>query len=351
MIWKLAPLVLLAALALVPAAEEPKSPFFNEKDLTGWHNSNCAADTFFVKNKELITTGKPIGILHTDKQYENFELEVEWMHINKKEVGNSGIFLWCDSLPAVGSPFTRGIEVQVLVNYPDVGWATNHGDIFSIWGAKCKPDRPHPKGYERCLPSENRAKGGGEWNHYKIVANDGTIKLSVNGKEVSGVSACSPRKGYIAIESEGAECHYRNFKFKELPSTNPKRADVATERKGHVSLFDHVSLGKWRCKKGTWVVEGEILTCKGDDDISIEIEPKKYEVLFDWKLPAKSTGKCEVRIGDESRFAEQVKGVKLGEWNRAVFEFNEQGPGTALKFMPTEGLQLRNIYIRESKGK
>ena len=187
MIWKLAPLVLLASLALVPAAEEPKpAPFFNEKDLTGWHNSNCAADTFSVKDKELITTGKPIGILHTDKQYENFELEVEWMHINKKEVGNSGIFLWCDSLPAVGTPFTRGIEVQVLVNYPDVGWATNHGDIFSIWGAKCKPDRPHPKGYERCLPSENRAKGGGEWNHYKIVANDGTIKLSVNGKEVSG---------------------------------------------------------------------------------------------------------------------------------------------------------------------
>ena len=146
MFWKLSPLLLFAGFALVPAAaEEPKAaPFFNEKDLTGWHNSNCAADTYFVKDKELITSGKPIGILHTDKQYENFELEVEWMHVNKKEIGNSGIFIWCDSLPAIGTPFTRGIEVQVLVNYPDVGWATNHGDLFSIWGAKCKPDRPPP---------------------------------------------------------------------------------------------------------------------------------------------------------------------------------------------------------------
>ena len=351
MFWKLSPLLLFAGFALVPAAaEEPKAaPFFNEKDLTGWHNSNCAADTYFVKDKELITSGKPIGILHTDKQYENFELEVEWMHVNKKEIGNSGIFIWCDALPAVGTPFTRGIEVQVLVNYPDVGWATNHGDLFSIWGAKCKPDRPHPKGYERCLPSENRAKGGGEWNHYKIVANDGSIKLSVNGKEVSGVSECKPRKGYIAIESEGAECHFRDFKFKELPSTNPKPEEIATARIGHVSLFDHVNLKPWNCKEGTWVVAGETLTCKGGDDLSRKIESKKCEVLFDWKLPAKSAAKCEVRIGDDARFAEQAKGAKIGEWNRAVFEFDPQGPGVALKFLPAEGLQLRNLYLRELK--
>ena len=351
MVWKLSPLLMFAGFAFVPAAaEEPKAaPFFNGKDLTGWHNSNCAADTYFVKDTELITSGKPIGILHTDRQYENFELEVEWMHINRKEVGNSGIFVWCDSLPAVGTPFTRGIEVQVLVNYPDVGWATNHGDIFSIWGAKCIPDRPHPKGYERCLPSENRAKGGGEWNHYKIVANDGSIKLSVNGKEVSGVSACKPRKGYIAIESEGAECHFRNFKFKELPSMNPKPEEIATARAGHVSLFDHVNLKPWKCKEGTWVVAGETLTCKGGDDLSRKIESKKCEVLFDWKLPAKSKASCEVRIGDDSRFAELDKGVKLGEWNRAVFEFDPRGPGAALKFLPAEGLQLRNLYWRESE--
>src|SRR5437764_4986867 len=86
-------------------AEEKKDaglvPMFNGKDLTGWVNVNCAPSTFFVKGGEIITTGKPTGFLRTRKQYENFIAEFEWMHINKKEVGNSGFFVWADPLPAV----------------------------------------------------------------------------------------------------------------------------------------------------------------------------------------------------------------------------------------------------------
>src|SRR5437667_5268833 len=165
-------------------------PMFNGKDLTGWVNVNCAPGTFFVKDGEIITTGKPTGFLRTAKQYENFIAEFEWMHVNKTEVGNSGFFVWADPLPAVGTPYTRGIEVQVLVNllYTDkktgLPTATSHGDLFSIHGATCKPDKPHPLGWARCLPKENHCKGGGEWNHYKVVAKDGVIKLHVNGHEV-----------------------------------------------------------------------------------------------------------------------------------------------------------------------
>ena len=89
---------------------------FNGKDLTGWVNVNCAPSTFFVKGDQIITTGQPTGYLRTDRQYENFILEFDWMHVNTKEVGNSGVFVWGDPLPAVGTGYTRGIEVQVLVN-------------------------------------------------------------------------------------------------------------------------------------------------------------------------------------------------------------------------------------------
>ena len=143
-------------LAVVPAAaDEPKKSLFNGTSLAGWHDVNCAPGTFFVKDGEIITTGNPTGFLRTDRQYENFELEMDWMHVNTKEVGNSGLFVWGDPLPAVGSGYTRGIEVQVLVNleYRDKKsnaiTATSHGDLFSIWGAKCKPDRQHPNGWER----------------------------------------------------------------------------------------------------------------------------------------------------------------------------------------------------------
>ena len=38
-------------------------PLFNGKDLTGWHNVNCAPGTFYVKDGMIITTGVPTGYL------------------------------------------------------------------------------------------------------------------------------------------------------------------------------------------------------------------------------------------------------------------------------------------------
>jgi hypothetical protein len=43
------------------------------------------------------------------------------------------------------------------------------------------------------------------------------IKLSVNGKFVNGISRASVRKGYLCLESEGAEIHFRNIRIMELP--------------------------------------------------------------------------------------------------------------------------------------
>src|ERR1700722_13924847 len=112
-------------------------PMFNGKDLTGWVNVNCAPGTFYVKDGEIITTGKPTGYLRTDKQYENFIAEFDWMHVPPKPdaVGNSGFFVWCDPIPAIGTGYSRGIEVQVLVNLEKKDHYTSQGDLFSIWGA------------------------------------------------------------------------------------------------------------------------------------------------------------------------------------------------------------------------
>lgn len=371
---RLIPLALAAVVASLPvAADEPKPaapkgrfvPLFNGKDLTGWLNVNCAPGTFFVKGDEIVTTGEPTGFLRTDRQYENFELEFEWMHTRKDGMANSGLFVWGDPLPAVGTPYTRGIEVQVLINYaPKDRWATSHGDIFSIWGAKCVPDRPHPKGIERCLPSEDRVKGAGEWNHYRVVADDGVIKLSVNGKEVSGVSKCNPRKGYLALESEGAECHFRNLKLKELPSTDPKPDEVAKVWEGHKSLFTGVDLTGWKTEKDSWKVAGGVLKSDGQADLVGEKPVGPCELVFDWKTPAGSDGGCKFLVGDK-----MVRlGGKAGAWNRATVAI-EAGTVTAsvagrlgahevkglpagearIAFRPSPGLELMNLFVRELK--
>jgi hypothetical protein len=272
-------------------------PLFNGKDLTGWHNVNCHPSTFFVKDDMIITTGKPTGFLRTDRQYENFILEFEWMHVPpaKDKPGNSGLFVWGDPIPAIGSGYTRGIEVQVLVNLNVKDTYTSHGDIFSIWGARCKPDRPHPKGSERCLPSELRAKGAYEWNHYRVEANDGVIKLAVNGKVVSGVSECNPRKGYLALESEGSECRFKNIKIKELPSTNPKPSEIADVDRGFQNLYTGLDLTGWKADPGheghwrptDWRLVYDGKSAAKDKNLWSEKEYGDFELVVDWRLTGK----------------------------------------------------------------
>ena len=89
-----------------------------------------------------------------------------------------------------------------------------HGELFGVNGVKTVPDNPRG---ERSMSVENRARPRGEWNTYDVVAVDGVIKLSVNGKFVNGISRSSQKKGYLCLESEGAEIHFRNITLLELP--------------------------------------------------------------------------------------------------------------------------------------
>ena len=60
---------------------------------------------------------------------------------------------------------------------------------------------------------------------YDVVCVDGVVKLSVNGKFVNGISKATRKKGYICLESEGAEIHFRNIRIIELPAgvTTPEQ--------------------------------------------------------------------------------------------------------------------------------
>jgi hypothetical protein len=274
-------------------------PLFNGTDLTGWVDVNCApGKTFFVREKMIITTGVPLGFLRTAKQYENFILELEWMHVKPK--GNSGVFVWTDALPAPGQPYPRGIEVQVMDGVEkknDKGEIlyTSDGDLFSIHGATCKPDRPHPEGWMRCLPSEKRSKPAGQWNQYRVECNNGVIKLAVNGKVVSGLSEVNPRKGYLCLESEGSECRFKNLRIKELPSTNPKPAQIAKTDKGFRSLYTGLDLTGWKEEpghKGHWQAKDWKLDYDGkseakDKNLWTEKEYGDFELICDWRWTAK----------------------------------------------------------------
>ena len=195
---------------------------FNGRDLTGWVNVNTDKDTWRVKDGVLICTGRPIGVMRSEKQYENFVLHIEWMHLEPG--GNSGVFIWSNANPNPQSRLPDGVEVQMLeLEWPKLNpdregnprpLAYVHGELFGVGGVKTVPDNPRG---ERSMSIENRALGRGQWNTYDVVAVDGVVKLAVNGVFVNGVSKSTQKKGYLCLESEGAEIHFRNIKIMELP--------------------------------------------------------------------------------------------------------------------------------------
>jgi hypothetical protein len=185
-----------------------------------WIQVNTENETWSKKEDELICKGLPIGVIRSEKEYENFILHIEWKHMEAG--GNSGTFVWSSAKPGENR-LPDGVEVQMLeldwVNLnlrngekPPVAYV--HGELFGVGGVKIIPDNPRG---ERSKSIENRCFGKGEWNIYDVVCVDGTIKLSVNGKFVNGISQSSQKKGYICLESEGAEIHFRNIRITELP--------------------------------------------------------------------------------------------------------------------------------------
>jgi hypothetical protein len=190
-------------------------------DLIQWFQVNTKADTWQVNGEELICHGHPIGVIRSEKKYTNFLMHVEWKHMEAG--GNSGTFVWSDANADEENRLPNGVEVQMLeldwVNIntrdgkkPPIAYV--HGELFGVGGVETVPDNPRGK---RSKSIENRCKGKGEWNTYEVVCVDGTIKLSVNGKFVNGISKSSKKSGYICLESEGAEIHFRNFRVIELP--------------------------------------------------------------------------------------------------------------------------------------
>lgn len=331
------PLSLAVALSLgVPGtgagAEESFRPLFNGLDLGGWVPVNVPTNTFTVRDGIIVSTGKPTGIMRTDRMYENFVLELEWKHLHPK--GNAGVFIWSDPMTAPGTPFARAIEVQVLdpeAGHPD-GIATGHGDIFAIHGAHMTPDRPHPGGWERCLPSEQRVRPAGEWNHYRIEANDGRVTLAVNGKIVSGGSEASQRKGYVCLESEGSECHFRNLRIRELPSSNPSSEQTASDARDWVLLYNGLDLSGWRSpsaeSKNNWQPHDWVLRADAaGGPLWTQTEFGNIELQFDWRRTSEKTELSVILRGESgSPRPLRVRSNSTGPngWNRTVVSLSRR---------------------------
>ncbi len=197
-----------AVLALPLAAAEWK-PLFNGKDLSGWEAIDGPASSWKVEDGLLFCSGKGSGWLSTDKEYGNFELELEF---RVPAGGNSGVFL---RAPHHGNPAFEGMEIQVL-------------DDYDAQYANLKPTQYCGSLYDVAPASPRVSKKAGEWQKMQIICNGNRVKVSLNGTQIVDADLTAhPDKlpthpglkrttGYLGLQNHGSRLDYRNIRIREL---------------------------------------------------------------------------------------------------------------------------------------
>jgi len=193
--------------AAAEASARAAIELFNGRDLAGWtfHLSEKAdpAQVWSVQDGALVCKGVPAGYIRTVADYTNYVLELDWRW--PKEPGNSGVLL---RMIGEDKVWPRSLEAQLH--------SGNAGDFWVIGEFPCKTDPARTNG-RNCKKTHGNEKPVGEWNHYKITVDRGTVTLEVNGQVLNQATDALETPGKICLQSEGAEIHFRNVRLTPLP--------------------------------------------------------------------------------------------------------------------------------------
>jgi hypothetical protein len=199
------------------------TPLFNGRDFTGWTlfirpqkdpaKKVEAKDVWSVQDGYVrcAGAGRPNGYIATEKQYGDYVLKVKWRFPKDSKGGNSGVLLHVQEKDEV---WPTSVEAQM--------YSGRAGDFWLIYPPTVKLDvdqaRQDPKQarhYFR-IQKEEIEKPLGEWNEYEITCKGGDITLVVNGHKANEGKNGNLTKGRIALQSEGAEVHFKDVVIKSL---------------------------------------------------------------------------------------------------------------------------------------
>lgn len=247
-------LVLLLCAGL--PAEEPVQ-LFNGKDLDGWytflrgHGKNHDPNSVFtVRDGILRISGEDWGCITSEEEFGDYRLEVEfrWGEIThaprEDRARDSGVLLHSTGEDgAHGGVWMHSIEVQLIEGGTgDLLCVGDGSETFSV----TSPVAPEKQGSSHVYAAggepvtihqgrinwwgrdpawedvkdfrgpQDVEKPVGEWNHLDIVARQGAITVRLNGVLVNEALDCTPRRGRIQVQSEGAELFIRRIAWTAL---------------------------------------------------------------------------------------------------------------------------------------
>jgi hypothetical protein len=190
----------LAVLFSISASAQKSKSIFNGKNLDGWVNHGT--EKWYVEDGLLICESGPdkaYGYLSTEKNYDDFELEVEFQ---QEANGNSGVFF----RSTFEGTKVSGWQVEVAPPNHDTG------GIYESYGRGWLVQIPEEK--------ENILKMG-EWNKMKIKVVGGHVTTWLNGQQMVDITdeKIAAGKGAIALQIHdggGIKVKWRNLMVKEL---------------------------------------------------------------------------------------------------------------------------------------
>ena len=200
---------------------------FDGKTMDGWHlfNRGSIPSAWSVDSGRLICNPHAKDVKHgdlvTDKVFQDFDLQFDWK-ISK--AGNSGLFINVRERPDLGTTFSTGEEYQLLDdrNVPSEYLSNLSHKAASIFGVVPNTSNSVPK--------------TGEWNHSRILQQNGAVTFWLNDvltvqvdlksdlwKHLVAASSLSKYpefgvalNGHLALQDWTNGVAFRNIKIREF---------------------------------------------------------------------------------------------------------------------------------------
>ncbi len=210
---KFAPLLALVLTASCASSGDsnPALPLLPSAGFEGWsfqgpENDAAPFSAWRRANGILLTDGSVPGALRTLAEHADYEVSFDWRWGPGVSGGNSGLLVHAGE-PRVFHGWPRCLEVQLR--------SGNAGD-FILMDTGLSPKGGTLDGVRIARRPEVTERPEGEWNTMRVRCDGDEVVVWVNGVLANHGRNASRARGAIALQSEGAEIHFRNLVLRQL---------------------------------------------------------------------------------------------------------------------------------------